>query len=221
MMSSTYKNLFIDWHNTLSTSLFWGHLQDAAHTNHRFYRILQPLPPDIHQTLFTPWMRGQVTSEEVIYAMSEKLNLDYHLIWQEFIRGCQSMQLVSEEIPSLISQIRARGVKVVIATNNTDSFSRWTVPSLKLLEIFDAILNSADVRGLKWDVDAKGQSLFFADFLHGQGIHPGESILIDDNNSEMARERTHRFGIEYRRIEPRTGLVPELRGIIASLHEEA
>jgi FMN phosphatase YigB (HAD superfamily) len=165
-------------------------------------------------------MKGSVTSEEVIYAMSEKLSLEYHLVWQEFIRGCQSMQLVSEEIISLISQIRAMGVKVVIATNNTDSFSRWTVPSLKLHEVFDAILNSADVKGLKWDVDEKGQSLFFADFLQRQGLHPGESALIDDNDSEMARERTQQFGIEYRRIEPQIGLVPELRGIIASLHEE-
>ncbi len=218
---STYKNLFIDWHNTLSTSLFWGHLQDPAHTHHHLFRILQPLPPEIHQALFTPWMRGRVTSEEVIQAMSEKLSLDYHLIWQEFIRGCQSMQLLSEEIPLLISQIRAKGVKVVIATNNTDSFSRWTVPSLKLHEVFDAILNSADVKGLKWEIDEKGQSPFFADFLQRQGIHPGESALIDDNDSEMARERTHRLGIAYRRIEPRTGLVPELRGIIASLREEA
>lgn len=218
---SIYKSLFIDWHNTLSTSLFWGHLQDPIHPHHHLFRILQPLPPDIHQALFTPWMRGSVTSEEVIHAMSEKLSLDYDLIWQEFICGCQSMQLFSEEIPSLISQIRAQGVKVVIATNNTDSFSRWTVPSLKLLEIFDAILNSANVRGLKWDVDEKGQSLFFANFLQEQAIHPGESVLIDDNNSEMARERTQHFGIEYRRIEPRIGLVPELRAIIASLHEEA
>ena len=218
---NTYKSLFIDWHNTLSISLFWGHLQDPVQTHHHLFRVLQPLPPDIHQTLFTPWMRGQVTSEEVIQAMAKQLSLDYELIWQEFIRGCQSMQLLSEEIPSLISQIRAKGTKVVIATNNTDSFSRWTVPSLQLHEIFDAILNSADVGGLKWDVNEKGQSLFFADFLQEHGIHPGESVLIDDNNSEMAQERTHRFGIEYRRIEPRTGLVPELRGIIASLQEEA
>ena len=165
-------------------------------------------------------MKGSVASEEMISALSEQLDLDYHLVWQEFILGCQSMRLVSEEIPPLISQIRARGVKVVIATNNTDSFSRWTVPSLKLHEVFDAILNSADVRGLKWDVDEKGHSLFFADFLQRQGLHPGESALIDDNASSMARERTQRFGIEYRRIEPQRGLVPELRGIIASLHEE-
>jgi FMN phosphatase YigB (HAD superfamily) len=218
---SPYKSLFIDWHNTLSTSLFWGHLQDPAHPHHHLFRMLQPLPSDIQQTLFTPWMRGQVTSEEVIHAIAKKLNLDYHLIWQEFIRSCQSMQLLSAEIPSLISTIRARGVKVVIATNNTDSFSRWTVPSLKLHEVFDAILNSADAKSLKWEINEKGQSLFFADFLQRQDIHPGESALIDDNNSEMARERTRLFGIEYRRIEPQTGLILELRGIIASLHEEA
>lgn len=217
----TYRSLFIDWHNTLSTSLFWGHLQDPVHPQHHLFPLLQPLPPAIHQALFTPWMRGNVTSEEVIHAMSEQLRLDYELIWREFICGCQRMQLLSQEIPSLITHIRAQGVKVVIATNNTDSFSRWTVPSLQLLEVFDAILNSAEVRGLKWDVDETGRSLFFADVLQDHGLHPGESVLIDDNNSEMARERTQQFGIEYRRIEPRTGLVPELRAIIAALHEAA
>ena len=159
-------------------------------------------------------------SEDVIDAISQELRLDYELLFQEFVIGCKSMKLVSEEIISLISKLRAKGIKAVIATNNTDSFSRWTVPSLKLHEVFDEILNSADLKGLKWDVDEKGQSLFFADFLQTQGIHPGESALLDDNNSEMARERTQSFGIEYRRVEPQVGLVPELRRIIAKDQDE-
>ncbi len=215
-MMNKYKVLFIDWHNTLSTSMFWEHLQDVKHPHHDLFRLLQPLPPEIHGTVFTSWMKGSVTSEEVIHAMAQILDLDYNLIFQEFIFSCQRMHFVSEEIVSLVSSFRARGSKVVIATNNTDSFSRWTVQGMKLNEIFDSIINSSDVKALKWEVDEKGNSLFFADFLHSHQIQPGESILIDDNDTEMARTRTQSFGIEYKRIEPKTGLVPELKKIVVS-----
>lgn len=212
-----YKVLFVDWHNTLSTSIFWGHLQDAKHPRHDLFRILQPLPSEIHRTMFTPWMRGSVTSEEVIHAIAQKQNLDYNLIFREFIFSCQCMQFVSEEIVDLVSRLRARGIKVVIATNNVDSFSRWTVPGMGLNEIFDGIINSFDMKALKWDVDQGGQSLFFADFLHTHYIRPGESALIDDNGTEMAHAKTQSFGIEYRWIEPKIGLEPELRKVIALL----
>ncbi len=215
-----YKVLFIDWHNTLSTSIFWGHLQDSAHPHHDLFPLLQPLPPEIHKGMFTSWMRGKVTSEEVIHLIAQLLHLDYDLIFQEFILSCQQMQFVSEEIVNLISRLKARGIKVVIATNNTDSFSRWTVPSMKLNTIFDGIINSSDMKALKWDVDEKELSLFFADFLSTNEIRFGESILIDDNNTETARTRTRGFGIEYRNIQPGIGLVPELKKIIVSLEEK-
>lgn len=212
-----YKVLFIDWHNTLSTSIFWEHLQDSTHPHHDLFPLLQPLPPKIHKDMFTSWMRGSVASEEVVHLIAQLLHLDYDLIFQEFILSCQRMQFVSEEIVALISSLRARGIKLVIATNNTDSFSRWTVLGMRLNSIFDGIINSFDMKALKWDVDEKGRSLFFADFLYVNGIQSGESMLIDDNDTEMACGRTHNFGIEYRYIEPVVGLVPELRKIITSL----
>ena len=215
-----YKVLFIDWHNTLSTSLFWEHLKDIKHPHHNLFHLLQPLPPEIHQGTFTSWMRGSVTSEEVVHLMAQLLHLDYDLIFQEFILSCQQMQFVSKEIVYLISILRRQGIKVVVATNNTDSFSRWTVPGMKLNDIFYSVINSFDVKALKWDVDEKERSLFFADFLYANGIQSGESMLIDDNDTEMARVRTQSFGIEYRHIEPGIGLVPELRKIITSLDKE-
>lgn len=214
-----YKVLFIDWHNTLSTSIFWGHLQNATHPYHTLFRLLQPLPPEIHNGMFTSWMKGSVTSEEVIHAITRLLHLDYDLIFHEFILSCQQMQFVSEEIVYLISSLRARGIKAVIATNNTDSFSRWTVPGMQLNKIFDGIINSSDMKALKWDVDEKEQSLFFADFLYRYKLQSGESVLIDDNNTEMACTRTQSFGIEYRHIEPKIGLVPELKKILTLLDE--
>ena len=165
-------------------------------------------------------MRGEVTSEEVIHRIARLRHLDYDLIFQEFIVSCQQMQFVSEELPDLISSLRVQGIKVVVATNNTDSFSRWTVPGMKLNTIFDSIINSFDMKALKWDVDEKGQSLFFANFLCIDSIQRGESILIDDNTTKMARERTESFGIEYRHVELGIGLVFELRKMLTLLDEE-
>jgi hypothetical protein len=212
--------LFIDWHNTLSTSIFWEHLQDSTHPHHDLFPLVQPLPSEIHKGTFASWMRGEVTSEEVIHRIARLRHLDYDLIFQEFIVSCQQMQFVSEELPDLISSLRVQGIKVVVATNNTDSFSRWTVPGMKLNTIFDSIINSFDMKALKWDVDEKGQSLFFANFLCIDSIQRGESILIDDNTTKMARERTESFGIEYRHVELGIGLVFELRKMLTLLDEE-
>lgn len=162
-------------------------------------------------------MRGKITSEEVIADVCQHSGLDYQFVFSEFIHSCKAMKLVSKEIESLILKIRAKGIKVAIATNNTDSFSRWTVPSLGLDTIFDDIINSFDVRGLKWDVDDKGQSVFFAHFLQKYSIAPGESILIDDNANPKEHDVIQSFGIEYRQIISGVGLVPELKTVVASL----
>jgi FMN phosphatase YigB (HAD superfamily) len=127
------------------------------------------------------------------------------------------MKLISDEVHNLILGIKAKGIRVAIATNNTDSFTRWTVPSLGLDVLFDNVLNSFDLGGLKWDVGDKGQSIFFACFLQQYGIDSGESMLIDDNAGTKEHAITRSFGIQYRQIATGTGLVPELKTLLVSL----
>jgi FMN phosphatase YigB (HAD superfamily) len=84
------------------------------------------------------------------------------------------------DIPEMIAQLRAKGLKVVLATDNMDTFHRWTVPSLQLMSLFDDILSSFQLKALKSDCGAEGRSLFFAHYLQTHSIHRGESLVLDD-----------------------------------------
>jgi phosphoserine phosphatase len=162
------------------------------------------------------WMRGELTSEEIIAPICQECGLDPQEVLHELMVSCQQMQFVSAEIPDLVAHIRRRGVKVVIATDNMDTFSRWTVPEMRLLEMFDGVLNSYDLKGLKYDRNEQGGSIFFDDFLQANGIKAGESLLIDDGNEQYGAI-IQQFGVDYRRIEPGVGLLPALQEIVASL----
>jgi len=166
--------------------------------------------------LLEPWMRGYLTSEEVINVICQNTGLDFGTVLHELMLSCQQMNFVSQEIPAYVSSIRAKGIKVVVATDNMDTFVRWTVPSLQLRDMFDDILCSSEVKGLKSDIDEDGKSMFFANYLHDHHIEGGESLLLDDGEEEFGNI-IRRFGIAYQHIEPEMGLVPALQTVITSL----
>jgi len=154
----------------------------------------------------------KVKSEDIIDNIVSNSNLDRKNVFDEFVTGCRKMEYVSTEVLPLIKTIQNKGVKVFIATDNMDSFTRWTVPALRLNKIFDGILNSYDLKVMKSDADGHGNSLFFGRSLSLHKLRPGESTIIDD--SEDKDNIIKNFGIEYRKIEPVIGFVPELKQIL-------
>lgn len=210
------KCLFLDWHNTLSTSLFWDHLNNPSH--HMLESITSFLfkDPIRFSTVLEPWMRGERTSEEIIHLLCQETAFDPSIVFYELMVSCQQMQFVSQDIPHYISSIRAKGIKVVIATDNMDTFLRWTVPRLHLYHLFDDILCSSDVKGLKSDIKPDETSTFFAQFLQKHHIGRGESLLLDDGNEEFGNV-IRRFGIEYQQVSPGVGLVPALQTFLSSM----
>lgn len=163
-----------------------------------------------------PWLRGQFTSEEVIADICQGTDFEPTLVLQELMVSCRRMKLAAETIPTSIASLRAKGIQVVIATDNVDTFHRWTVPSLRLYDMFDGILSSYELRALKEDKDQAGQSLFFSNYLQDHHIGPGESLLLDDGDEQFGNI-IRQFGIDYQHIEPGRGLVPALQTFIASL----
>jgi FMN phosphatase YigB (HAD superfamily) len=211
------RTVFLDWNGTLSVSRFWGHLQEPDHElSHVFPRIEATLfkPKSSLWYVHEPWMRAQMNSEDVVELLAKEIKLEPEKVLQELILSCQNMQFVSDQVPALVNKIRGKGLIVVIATDNMDSFNRWTVPAMGLDEIFDDILVSYDLRGLKGDLDQNGRSLFFNEYLKRHQLLPGESILIDDSksNSEVAE----RLGIIYHQIPFGGGLVSKLEEIAAN-----
>jgi FMN phosphatase YigB (HAD superfamily) len=150
-------------------------------------------------------MRGTVTSEQIIGRVAQNANLSYDTVYAEFVRSCQSMKFVAPEVPLLVAALRGRGVRVVIATDNMDSFGRFTVPAMGLSGMFDEVLNSSDLKALKDDFDAGGRSLFFHDYMLKRGMTPEQYFLIDD--SESTRASAERIGIGYLQVTAENTLV--------------
>lgn len=199
----------IDWNKTLSNSRFWEHLIGVSDD---YDRVQAVLFGGSLSHLVDPWMRGKFSAEQVITQIAAETGLNPQELIAELQKSCAQMQLVSEEVLPLIDQIRAKGFLVVIASDNMDTFTRWTVPALQLENHFDVIINSFDVRAMKKDLDPNGDSKFFTGLLTQHGLQPSDLILIDDSvNSEPILSK---FGIDYRRIEAGVGLVPELKNII-------
>ena len=208
----------MDWHLTLSASIFWEQFSDPMHPQHPLFALMQLklFAPAGMATWLLPWMRGQLTSEEVVGTVCHGTGYDSVFVLHALRSSCQQMRLVSDVIPQLVADLRSKGLQIVIATDNMDSFQRWTVPSLGLHTMFDNILSSWRLQALKEDRDEDGRSRFFADYLHTHQIGPGQSLLLDDGDEEFGNI-IRRFGIEYQHIEPGRGLVPALQELAASL----
>lgn len=176
------KVIFIDWNKTLSNSRFWEQLEDVNHKHHNHHLgIIDSLFVE-NKNLITPWMQGKLTAEDICNAIAENTGIDAEIIFDELVESAKNMTFVSEEIPELINSIRAKGIKVVIATDNMDTFNRFTVKSMDLENLFDDILNSYALKAMKGDFE-NNKSLFFDDFIKRNNLSYAKTVLLDDSTS--------------------------------------
>jgi len=211
-----YKVVFLDWNGTLSTSKFWGHLEKSSkEKDKKLFELIDKTLFGELRHLIKPWMRGETTSENVVKEVSEKSGIEYKIVFNEFVRGCEQMEYVTENCLKKIELIKNNGTKVVIATDNMDSFIRWTVPAMKLDKIFDDILDSFSLKTLKNDFEKSGKSIFFDEFVKNNKIDKGESIIIDD--SEDKEGKIQAYGIDYLRINVGVGTEPALDRILLEM----
>ncbi len=205
-----YQIVFLDWNNTLSTSKFWGHWQQGEF--HPYYEKVQQQLFINNRHLLDPWMRGEYSSEEIIRKISSLVNINYQTLLGGLTKSSQQMKFVDKGVPSLIREIRRNGVKVIVASDNMDTFPRWTVPALKLPQLFDDILDSHTLRTMKKDVDARGRSKFFKRFFEKNNYPPSETVLIDDSKNDIGPVTN--FGIDYWQIISDTSLVFYLQQLL-------
>lgn len=209
------KIVFIDWSGTLSKSKFWGHLEQSSKRDRELFLLLENSLFKRNTNLINPWMKAGMTTEEVNTIIAKDISVHFDKIHKEFIKSCELMKFVSESIPYLIKKIRKSGTKVYIATNNMDSFNKWTIPAMKLLDIFDGVVNSFTTKALKHDFDDSGKSLFFDDVLSCENVSPEDTILIDD--SEDKGGLLTNYGINYIRITRQETLESNLEEILSYL----
>jgi len=161
--------LFIDFDGTLCHDRFWRSLPEEQ------YRNVQEFLFSENKIYAEEWMKGKRTAEEVNKLIAEKLGISFEEIWNVFVRDAQTMR-VSKEVLEPIERLRDTHTTILI-TVNMDSFSRFTVPALKLDRYFDAISNSY-YEG-KFKSDNGGQ--VFRDYVEKYSAPIESSILIDDS----------------------------------------
>jgi len=182
--------VFVDWHGVLSRDPFWSSILQSD--SHRLRDRLQAKLGDIFsQPLSHEWMKGVVTSEQIIEQMALQLPANYR---EDYLRrrlddDCRNMR-VNVALFKLLHRIRDDGAWVVIATDNMDCFKdtfdrirsaprapRATAERFAYwVKHCDAIICSSDVQALKAE-DPVG---FFGPFLADWGLDFSDAALIDD-----------------------------------------
>lgn len=192
-MPQNPRYIFIDWNKTLSYSLFWEHLKD----NHSEAELL----PTIEEWLFKdnraiiePWMRGQYSTKEIISKIAKGIQKSESLLWRELAWSCTNMTFCSNQVPALVRDIQQKNVKVVIATDNMDTFREFTIPAMQLDSLFDDFLISSEMGVLKNDIVDK-RLVFFETFMQKHHLSNEEVVLFDDSLDTFNIYKEKRFPV--------------------------
>lgn len=164
--------LFIDFDGTLCHDKFWSSLDPIL-----LEKVQQILFSD-DKTVVSDWMKGIYTSEDINKKLADKLGVEYNLLWDGFVKDCQNMK-VGDVVLELLQRLRSTHT-IVLITDNMDCFDRFTVPSLKLDEYFDTIINSFNERATKNENDGQ----LFREVINRLGLSPDNCVLMD--NSELS-----------------------------------
>lgn len=189
-----YKTIFIDWDKTLSFSRFWGNWKDTE-LDSKYLKLQENLFSN--NQIIDDWMIGKYSSEKFSEIVSKIIDLDYQVVLESLIYSAKNMT-VEDSVLKKIRKLKNKGLSFVIATNNMDTFNRWTFPALNLDQYFDEILNSFYIGFHKFQIDKKGKSLFFENYLTTNKLKPGESLLIDDSKQVSV---VNNFGIDSLQVE--------------------
>jgi putative hydrolase of the HAD superfamily len=89
----------------------------------------------------------------------------------------------SEAVLAVVSDVRAKGTQVALATNQQQFRHQHMMESLRYDRLFDAVFVSCEMKA------AKPSSDYFNFIINQQGLRPTEFLFIDDNerNVETAR----------------------------------
>lgn len=207
-----YKAIFIDWHGTLSNSRFWERWANDASKQNLHKLAQHALFEDAEGLLVTKdWMRGLRSVENVINYLHDATGIATAELEDELRYTSENMVFINPDVVDRVEALRAMGVKVIIASDNMDTFRLWTVPALGLEEMFDDILTSETKGALKSDVGADGLSPFFSQYLRQNNLQPGETVLIDDNKELNLVES---LGIDFLHVNESADLVYYLDDLI-------
>ena len=122
-----------------------------------------------------PWMKGDLTSQDIASYLSEHLTHSEEDILSALRHGCSNMTF-NPVVHGFALEQREAGRKTALVTANMDVFSEVVVPAHELHSVFDLVLNTSDHRTLdKSILWHKALGVF------GPGFSFATSVLIDDS----------------------------------------
>lgn len=201
-----YKVLFVDWDGTLCNSRFWDRWRGTDK-----YNVIQQVLFEDRKDLLYAWMIGSIPYASVIKYVEEQTGIPYDALKAELIFSASTMEFIDPEISKYVLALRKKGIKVVIATDNMDTFREYTIPSLHLYELFDEILVSDTIGALKTEFYEDGRSKFFDEYLHEHGLSKHEALLIDNSLDVKVVENV---GIDFAYVHEDMSLANHLRRLL-------
>ncbi len=175
-----YQAIFFDWNKTLSNSLFWEQLENPEHERYGWNVDISRYLFKENRHLISEWMKGMIDAWQIVEKISLRYGYSSDILLEDLIESCRNMKFVSDEVLPLIQKLRGSGVQCVIATDNMDTFMKYTVPGMELERYFDGFLSSFDLKRFKYDTE--GENIpFFDNYLQQYGFSYADVILIDDS----------------------------------------
>ena len=179
-MKSSYSKktklelILFDFHNTLSNSLFYTGLEIKHSTLANQLGIIIFKHQD-NADLIRNWMRGKYTYKQFNKIIAKTLNCSPQLLDDYLKKSIYKISL-NKDLLSFAKQMKKKGTKIAIFTDNMDPFTKILVPYLRLNSIFDGIFSSWEYKMLK--ADDNGKLIDIA--LDKMQVSIEKTLLIDD-----------------------------------------
>jgi AraC-like DNA-binding protein len=187
--------VFVDWNGVLSRDPFWVSIlaRDRHPARSRLLKEATRLFRD--GELIDRWMRGEITSREIVDGMDFGTEDRYgrRYFERQLFKDCARME-VNRGLLALLAEISDRAF-IVVATDNMDCFyeqllllrskrrnARGDGESTTLARVarhFDDVLCSSALRALKSERPAE----FFGRWLNFHQLTFARALLLDDNNT--------------------------------------
>lgn len=209
-----YKTVFIDWNGTLCNSQFWERWETDELKREQHTLVRHALfENEAGVKVLNHWMRGWMSVSSVVQYLHDTTGIGLNEIYDELLYSAHNMHFINDDVIKKIQTLRHKGIHVAIASDNMDIFRAHTVKTLRLEDLFDAILTSDSQSALKREINESGASPFFDDYLLKYGIRSGESVLIDDSESSRSVEA---IGIDFLHVNEAAPLEGHLNAILGS-----
>lgn len=164
------QNIFIDFDGTICFDYFWRSAPQEVN------KIITKFLFQDNTTLIENWMRGNLSSENIVTLIAENTGLNYDLIYNILVKDCQNMY-ISPELLQAISDLGKNNTTILI-TDNMDCFNRFTKPALQLEKYFSYVFNSYDFGILKDDTTSGGLFKKVCDIYK---FDITKSVLVDNS----------------------------------------